>query len=144
MTLNYEPIEILLVEDNPADARLTMEALKDHRILNNVHHVQDGEEGLAFLRREPPHEHAPRPDLVLLDLNLPRLEGHGVLEEMKKDVDLREIPVVILTTSEEAQDELHASSYVTKPVDFEAFMSVIQDLGIYWFTVVRLPSRAES
>lgn len=139
-----EAIEILLVEDNPADARLTREALEEHRVVNTIHTAQDGEEALGFLRREGEHEHAPRPDLIFLDLNLPKLSGHELLAMIKEDPGLREIPVVILTTSDTREDirksyELQASSFVTKPVDFETFMRAVRDVGLYWFKIVSLP-----
>ncbi|MDX1611240.1 MAG: response regulator [Candidatus Thermoplasmatota archaeon] len=142
------PAHILLVEDNPADARLVCEALREHRILTEVHHVPDGEEALAFLSREPPYTDAPRPDLVFLDLNLPKVDGHQVLDHMKGADALRQIPVVVLTSSDADEDvkrayEGHVNSYVTKPMDFDKFLALIQDLGIYWFSVVRLPTQAQ-
>jgi chemotaxis family two-component system response regulator Rcp1 len=140
------PIEILLVEDNPADVRLTQEALRESKLANNLHTVGDGVEALRFLRRDGDHAGAPRPDLVLLDLNLPRMGGREVLEEVKADPDLRRIPVVILTTSEAEQDvvrsyELHANAYVRKPVDFDRFTEVVRLIEDFWFTVVKLPPK---
>ena len=139
-------IEILLVEDNPADVRLTQEALRESKVANNLHTVSDGVQALQFLRREGEHAEAPRPDLILLDLNLPRLSGREVLEQVKEDPDLRRIPVVVLTTSEAEQDivrsyELHANAYVRKPVDFEQFTEVVRLIEDFWFTVVKLPPK---
>ena len=138
------PIEILLVEDNPGDVRLTREALKDTKVLNQLHVAADGVEAMAFLRREDPHAGAPRPDLVLLDLNLPRKDGREVLEEIKEDPELRNIPVVILTTSQAEQDvlqsyQLRANAYVTKPVDLERFLEVVKSIESFWLEIVRLP-----
>jgi two-component system, chemotaxis family, response regulator Rcp1 len=146
MTARAAPIEILLVEDNPADVRLTKEALRQSKILNNLHAVADGEEALRFLRREGVHAEAPRPDLVLLDLNMPLVSGREVLEQVKEDPELRRIPVVVLTTSEAEQDilrsyDLHANAYVHKPVDFDQFAEVVQQIEDFWFTVVKLPPR---
>jgi len=137
-------IEILLVEDNPGDVRLTREALKEGRVLNNVSTVGDGVEAMAFLRREGRYEGAPRPDLILLDLNLPKMNGREVLAKVKADTDLRRIPVVVLTTSQAEEDvlktyDLHANSYVTKPVDVDQFLSVVRQIEDYWLAVVRLP-----
>jgi len=139
-------IEILLVEDNPGDVRLTREALRDGRVSNNLSVAQDGAEALAMLRREAPHGDAPRPDLVLLDLNLPKLTGRQVLTEMKSDAILRRIPVVILTTSKAEEDvlrsyDLHANSYITKPVDFDQFIKMVRSIEEFWFTVVTLPGK---
>jgi CheY-like chemotaxis protein len=141
------PVEILLVEDNPGDARLTREALKEGKIRNSLHHAIDGVEAMAFLRREGKHQSAPVPDIVLLDLNLPRKDGRQVLSEMKQDARLRSIPVVVLTTSEAEQDivrtyELHANCYITKPVDLEKFIDIIRAIEDFWLAVVRLPSAA--
>jgi two-component system, chemotaxis family, response regulator Rcp1 len=138
------PIDILLVEDNPADVRLTREALKEGKIANNLHVAGDGVEALSFLRREGRHDAAPRPDLILLDLNLPRKNGRVVLEEVKEDPDLRRIPVVVLTTSEAEEDversyDLHANAYIRKPVDFGAFLDVVRVIEDFWFSVVKLP-----
>lgn len=139
-------VEVLLVEDNPGDVRLTQEALKGD-VPHELHVTQDGEEALAFLRRKPPYEDAPGPDLVLLDLNLPKLDGREVLEEMKSDEDLRTIPVVVLTTSEAEQDVLemydrHANCYVTKPVDLDAFLEVVSAIETFWLTTAALPGEA--
>ena len=138
------PIEILLVEDNPGDVRLMMEALKEGKVLNGVHVVTDGVEAMAFLRRENGYADAPHPDLMLLDLNLPRKAGLEALAEIKGDSKLRRIPVVVLTTSQAEQDilesyDLHANCYVTKPVDLEQFIKVVQLIGEFWFTIVALP-----
>ncbi len=140
------PIEILLVEDNPGDVRLTEEALKDGKVANNLHVVSDGVEAIRFLRREEGYEDAVRPDLVLLDLNLPRKDGREVLEEVKQDEDLKRIPVVVLTTSRSEEDVLrsyglHANCYLTKPVDFDSFLGVVRSIEGFWLTVVRLPGR---
>ena len=137
--------EILLVEDNPGDIRLTLEALKDIKILNRVSVVKDGVEALAFLRRQGEHRSAVKPDLILLDLNLPKKDGREVLEEVKRDPELRRIPVVVLTTSEAEQDifkayDLHANSYITKPVDLEQFIKVVKLIEDFWLTIVKLPS----
>lgn len=138
------PIEILLVEDNPGDVRLTQEALAEGKIRNNLYVVGDGVEALAFLHREPPFATVPRPDLVLLDLNLPRMGGVEVLRHIKADEGLKRIPVVILTTSNAEKDivssyDLHANCYITKPVDFERFMQVVQQIQSFWFSIVQLP-----
>jgi CheY-like chemotaxis protein len=137
-------IEILLVEDDAADAELTTEALKEGKILNTVHHVTDGVEALAFLHRQGRYANAVRPDVVLLDLNMPRKDGREVLAELKADPDLGEIPVVILTTSDSDEDilqsyELHANCYVTKPVGVVEFNKVVRSVGDFWFAVVKLP-----
>jgi len=138
------PIEILLVEDNAGDVRLTREALKDAKVLNTLHVARDGEEAMEFLCHKGKHADAPRPDLVLLDLNLPRKDGREVLAEIKADEDLKRIPVVILTTSKSEEDvlkmyNLHANCYVTKPLDLDQFIRVVQAIEDFWFTVVRLP-----
>ncbi|MDD3482207.1 response regulator [Azovibrio restrictus] len=138
------PVDILLVEDNPGDVRLTVEALRESKVLANLQVARDGIEALAMLRREGPHADARRPDLILLDLNLPRLDGRQVLETIKADTDLRQIPVVILTTSAAEQDilqayNLHANCYITKPVDMDQFIRVVQAIDNFWLTVVRLP-----
>jgi CheY-like chemotaxis protein len=138
------PIEILLVEDSPADVDLTREALEDAKVSNNLNVVDDGEQALAYLRREGPYAEQPRPDLILLDLNLPRKDGREVLAEIKDDPDLRRIPVVILTTSEAEQDilrsyDLHANCYVTKPVDLERFITVVRSIEDFWLAIVKLP-----
>lgn len=139
-------IEILLVEDNPADVRLTKEALRDAKVRNNLHVLADGDEVLPFLRREGRWAAAPRPDLILLDLNLPRKNGREVLAEVKADANFRRIPVVIVTTSKAEQDvlasyDLHANCYVTKPVDFAQFITVVRSIEDFWLTIVRLPPR---
>ena len=138
------PIEMLLVEDNPDDVDLTIEALEDAKIANRLHVVSDGVAALAFLHREGGYVHAPRPDLILLDLNLPKKGGREVLAEIKNDPKLRCIPVVVLTTSSADEDilrayDLHANCYITKPVDFEQFSRVIHAIEDFWLTVVKLP-----
>ena len=140
------PVEILLVEDNPGDVRLTREALKDAKVVNNLSVVFDGEAALEFLKRRGKHANAPRPDLILLDLNLPRKDGREVLEEIKRDETLMTIPVVVLTTSKAEEDivksyRLHANCYITKPVDFGRFMEVVRQLENFWLAVVHLPPR---
>lgn len=145
MTEEYgDAIEILLVEDNPADVRLTVEALKDAKVRNRLITVPDGVEALACLRREGQYADCRRPDLILLDLNLPRKSGLEVLREIKADEDLRRIPVVVLTTSQAEQDivrsyDLHANCYICKPVDLDQFMGVVQTVEDFWLTIVRLP-----
>jgi len=138
------PADFLLVEDNPGDVRLTQEALKNHKVQNNLHVVTDGEEAMDFLRRQGKHKNAPRPDIVLLDLNLPRKDGREVLAEIKSDPDLKAIPVVIITSSEAEQDiiksyNLNANCYVTKPVDLDQFIKVVQSVKDFWLTIVKLP-----
>ena len=138
------PVEILLVEDNPGDVRLTQEALKEGKVYNNLHWAKDGVEALEFLRRQGKHAKAPRPDIILLDLNLPKKDGREVLAVVKNDADLKHIPVVVLTTSEAEEDvlksySLHANCYVTKPVDLEKFIHVVQSIDRFWLTVVTLP-----
>ena len=138
------PVEILLVEDNPGDVRLTKEALKEGKVYSNLHWAKDGVEALQFLKREGKHDTAPRPDIILLDLNLPKKDGREVLAVIKKDSVLKHIPVVVLTTSEAEEDvlrsyELHANCYVTKPVDLEKFIHVVQSIDRFWLTVVTLP-----
>jgi CheY-like chemotaxis protein len=140
-----QPIEILLVEDNPADVRLTQEALREGKVKNRLSVARDGAEALAFLRREGAFASAPKPDLILLDLNLPKKDGREVLAEIKEDPVLRRIPVVVLTTSSAEVDilksyELHANCYITKPVDLEQFVTVVKSIDDFWLTVVRLPS----
>jgi CheY-like chemotaxis protein len=137
-------IDILLVEDNPGDARLTQEALKAGKIHTRLHLATNGEEALSYLRREAPFKNAPRPDLILLDLNLPRKSGREVLAEIKTDDELRRIPVVVLTSSAAEQDilesyNLRANCYVCKPVDLDQFMKVIQSIEEFWLTIVKLP-----
>jgi CheY-like chemotaxis protein len=138
------PIEILLVEDNPGDVRLTIEGLNEGKVRNNLHVAKDGVEALAFLRREGQFQTATRPDLILLDLNLPRKDGREVLSEIKADPRLKTIPVVVLTTSRAEQDVLHtyqlqANCYITKPVDLEQFMTVVRSIEDFWLTIVTLP-----
>ncbi len=139
-----KPIEILLVEDNPGDARLTREAFAHSKVRNNLHHARDGEEAVAFLRHQGAFADAPTPDLILLDLNLPRRDGREVLEDIKNDVALKHIPVVILTSSQAEEDilrsyRLHANCFITKPVDLEQLTKVVQGIEQFWFTLVRLP-----
>jgi two-component system, chemotaxis family, response regulator Rcp1 len=139
-----EPVEILLVEDNPGDVRLTKEALREGKVYNNLHWAKDGVEALEFLRREGKHAKAPRPDIILLDLNLPKKDGREVLEIIKGDDGLKHIPVVVLTTSKAEEDvvksyALHANCYVTKPVDLEKFIVVVRSIDRFWLTVVTLP-----
>jgi CheY-like chemotaxis protein len=147
MSLHLEgrPIEILLVDDDPGDTLITTEALQHSKVTNNLHTVANGEEALAFLRRQGDYADAVRPDLVLLDLNLPRRDGREVLAEVKGDDDLRRIPVVVLTTSAAEEDiirsyDLHANAYVTKPVDFDRFVEVVRSIDDFYFTIVRLPT----
>jgi CheY-like chemotaxis protein len=137
-------IEILLVEDNPGDVTLTVEAIKDAKFHNHLSIVEDGLEAMAFLHREGKYANAPRPDLILLDLNLPRKNGREVLAEIKNDDKLQSIPVVILTTSEYDQDilkayKLNANAYVTKPVDLEQFIEVVRHIELFWLSIVKLP-----
>jgi chemotaxis family two-component system response regulator Rcp1 len=138
-------IEILLVEDNPGDARLAKEALKESKLRNTLHHVEDGVAAMEFLRNEGKYVNEPRPDLVILDLNLPKKDGREVLLEIKDDVDLKRIPVVILTISKAEEDilrtyNLHANCYVTKPLDLDQFMKVVQSIEDFWLTIVKLPN----
>jgi len=140
------PIEILLVEDNPGDVRLTIEALKEGKVRNNLSVAKDGVEALSFLRREGTFSGAARPDLILLDLNLPRKDGREVLAEIKDDAVLRRIPVVVLTTSKAEEDilrtyDLHANCYITKPVDLDQFIAVVRSIDDFWLSVVRLPPK---
>jgi chemotaxis family two-component system response regulator Rcp1 len=145
---NATPIEILLVEDSPGDVRLTQEALRDAKVHNNLHVVSDGMEATSFLWRRGKHANAPRPDLILLDLNLPKKGGREVLEEIKLDASLQSIPVVILTTSAAEEDilrsyQLHANCYITKPVDLDQFLKVIKTIDNFWLAIVKLPSVAK-
>ena len=138
------PIEILLVEDNPGDVRLTAEAFKEGKVHNKLSVVEDGIEAMAFLRREGKYVNATRPDLILLDLNLPKKDGREVLAEIKRDSKLRRIPVVILTTSRAEEDivktyDLHANCYITKPVDLEQFIAVVKYIDYFWLAIVKLP-----
>jgi CheY-like chemotaxis protein len=146
--ISHTPVEILLVEDNPGDVRLTREALRDGKVRNNLNVVDDGVKALAYLRREGEYANVRRPDLILLDLNLPRMSGREVLTEIKGDPDLRSIPVVVLTTSQAEQDivkayELNANCYVTKPVDLDQFINVVKSIEDFWLTIVRLPPVTE-
>jgi CheY-like chemotaxis protein len=149
MTIRMQgrPVEILLVEDSPGDVQLTIEALRDAKVSNNLHVATDGVEALAFLRRQGAFAGVPQPDLILLDLNLPKKSGHEVLEEIKNDADLRRIPVVILSTSNHADDVLAAydnaaNCYITKPVDLDQFLQVIRAIDDFWLTFVKLPAEA--
>ena len=140
------PLELLLVEDNGGDVRLTREGLKAGHLWNNLHVVKDGVEAMAFLRRQGRFFDAPRPDLILLDLNLPKKDGRQVLAEIKADDDLKLIPVVILTSSKSEEDivkayGLHANCYITKPVDFPRFTAVVKSVEEFWFTIVKLPTK---
>ena len=139
-------IQVLLVEDDPGDVLMTREAFQDYKVHNQLHVVNDGEQAMAFLRQEGEYAGMPRPDLVLLDLNLPRMDGREVLDAIKSDPELSSIPVVVLTTSEAEDDvlrsySLHANAYVTKPVDFERFIDVVRQIDDFFVTVVRLPRR---
>ena len=140
------PIEVLLVEDDPGDVLMTREALEENKVANHLAVVSDGATAMLYLRKEGEYVDAPTPDLVLLDLNLPRMDGREVLAAMKSDETLRRIPVVVLTTSEAEEDvlrsySLHANAYVTKPVDFERFIDVVRQIDEFFLTVVRLPQR---
>jgi CheY-like chemotaxis protein len=141
-----DPIEVLLVEDDPGDVLLIREAFEDNKVANRLHVVADGVEALDFMRQQGEHAEAPRPDLVLLDLNLPRKDGREVLAEVKRDEALRTIPVVVLTTSQAEEDvlrsyDLHANAYVTKPVDFDRFIGVVRQIDQFFVSVVKLPNR---
>jgi len=151
MTLPREddgsPIEVLLVEDDPGDVLMTQEAFEEHKVRNRLNVVSDGADALAYLRREGKYSDAVRPDLILLDLNLPRRDGREVLAEIKDDEVLRRIPVVVLTTSQADEDilrsyQLHANAYVTKPVDFERFIQVVRQIDEFFVSVVKLPPRS--
>ncbi len=140
----FKAVEILLIEDNPGDVRLTLEALKESKIINNLQVVDDGIEALSYLKKEGIYKDKPRPDLIILDLNLPKKDGREVLAEIKSDVLLKQIPIVILTTSEAEEDiiksyELHANCYITKPVNMEQFIKVVKSVGEFWFSIVILP-----
>jgi len=140
--------EVLLVEDSPGDVRLTLEAFKDAKVHINLHVASDGEEAMAFLRREGKNLNVPRPDLILLDLNLPKMSGQEILEEIKKDPILKSIPIVILTTSTSDEDVLrsyllHANCYITKPVDLAGFLKVVRSIDDFWLSVVKLPSEVK-
>lgn len=141
------PIVILMAEDNPADVELTRESLEQAKIANELHVTIDGEQTMRFLRREPPYQDAPTPDLVLLDLNMPKKSGHEVLEEVKSDPELKTIPVVVLTSSAAEEDivksyQHHANCYVTKPVGLDGLIEVVTKIEDFWFSVVKLPRRA--
>jgi chemotaxis family two-component system response regulator Rcp1 len=143
------PIEVLLVEDSPGDVRLTQEAFKDAKVHINLHVASDGAKAVMFLRREGEHSNAPRPDLILLDLNLPKKDGREVLAEIKGDPGLKSIPVVILTTSSSEADilrsyQLHANCYITKPVGLEGFLTVVKSIDNFWLSVVKLPREPRS
>jgi CheY-like chemotaxis protein len=140
------PVDLLLIEDSPSDARLTMEALRDARILSNIHTVADGLQALEYLRREGVHKEAPTPDFIILDLNLPKMNGLEVLQEIKEDIRLRSIPVIILSSSQAEQDiakaySYQASCYITKPLDADQYFTAIRSLKELWFKVVSLPTR---
>ena len=144
---NAHSVDILLIEDNAGDVRLTQEALREGRYASRLHVARDGVEALAFLRGEGGFAAAPRPDLIFLDLNLPRRSGHEVLAEIKQDAALKTIPVVVLTSSEADEDihssyALHANCYITKPVDFDRFISIVRAIEDFWLTLVRLPAPA--
>ncbi len=148
MGTQLKPVEILLVEDNPVDILITRQALQDGKVYNRLHVVEDGEEAMDFLHREGTFVQAPRPDVVLLDLNLPKKSGMEVLAEMRRDAELALIPVVVLTTSEAEADilesyQLHANCFITKPVDMEQFTEVIKKIEGFWFTIVKLPARGD-
>jgi len=141
-----QAVEILLVEDNPGDIRLVQEGLKEVKMFNHLSYVTDGEQALQFLHRQGAHQDAPRPDLVLLDLNLPRKDGREVLQDIKNDPDLKRIPVVILTSSEAEEDvlktyNLQANCFITKPVDLGEFIKVVKSIQDFWFSIVKLPPR---
>jgi two-component system response regulator len=145
----HRHIEILLVEDSPSDALLTREALGGSKLLNKIHVVDNGVDAIAFLRREGPFASVPRPDLILLDLNLPRMDGREVLREIKADDDLKAIPVVVLTSSDAEEDilksyNLNANCYITKPVEFDKFVKVVRSIREFWFAVVTLPPQPYS
>jgi len=148
MNPQTKAVEILLVEDNPGDVRLTREALKEGKVWNNLNVAADGVLALEFLQREGLFADSPMPDLIFLDLNLPRMDGRELLAKIKADPRLRRIPVVILTTSKAEEDilktyDLHANCYITKPVDFDQFIKVIKSVEEFWFTIVKLPSGSE-
>ena len=144
--MSDRPVEILLVEDNAGDVRLTLEALKEGKVRNNLSVARDGVEALSFLKRDGSYAEAARPDLILLDLNLPRMDGRELLGHIKSDEDLKTIPVVVLTTSKAEEDiirtyKLHANCYITKPVDLDQFLRVVQSIDDFWLSVVKLPGR---
>lgn len=142
--ISMSPIEILLIEDNPGDVRLTGEIFKEAKIYNNMNVMTDGIDAMAFLRQKDEYINAPRPDLILLDLNLPKKDGREVLAEIKADPALRRIPVVVLTTSRAEEDilktyDLHVNAYITKPVDLEQFIGIVKSIENFWLTIVKLP-----
>lgn len=144
--IQTRPIQILLVEDSPSDAKLTISALKLAKVANELHHVEDGVQAMEFLRRRGKYEKSPRPDLILLDLNLPRKDGREVLEELKNDDDFTTIPVIVLTTSNAEKDimrsyKLHCNCYVTKPVNFDRFLECVRSIEHFWLSVVVLPTK---
>jgi len=144
-----EPINILLVEDNPTDARLVKEAMKDIKINNILYHVTDGVEAMAYLRKQGDYAKMPRPDVILLDLNMPRKDGRKTLKEIKEDPDLKRIPVVILTVSDAEEDiiksyNLHANCYVTKPLNLDEFSKVVKGIENFWFEIVKLPPNGKN
>ncbi len=144
MDMTIRPVKILLVEDNPGDVRLTREALKEGKVHNEMHVVQDGQAAISFLNRQGDYADAPRPDVILLDLNLPKMDGREVLAKIKNDPNLKRIPVIVLTTSEDEHDilksyDLHANAFVTKPVDLERFIEIVGKIEGFWLTIVKLP-----
>jgi chemotaxis family two-component system response regulator Rcp1 len=141
----FKPVEILLVEDNPGDVRLTKEALKETKLQNKLYVVKDGVEALSFLRKEGDYKFVPRPDLILLDLNLPRMDGRQVLAKIKADESLKRIPIVVMTISQADEDivrsyDLHANCYIIKPVDINKFIEIVKAISDFWFTIVKLPT----
>lgn len=145
MNVIGRPVDILLVDDNPGDVRLAKEGLKENRLINNLHVVWDGEEAMTFLRKEGRYANAVRPDLILLDLNLPKKDGREVLADIKSDENIKRIPVVILTTSKKEEDimktyGLHANCYITKPLDLEQFVKIVNSIRGFWFEIVTLPN----
>ena len=144
-TTRVKPVEILLIEDNPVDIRMTQEAFKDYRVANNLHSVTDGEAGMDFIYQRGKYKDAPRPDLILLDLNLPKKDGRAILDEVKANPKLRAIPIVVLTTSELDEDMMgsycrNANAFITKPIDFDDFVTMMRSIGDFWLTFVRLPT----
>ena len=145
--MNFKPIEILLAEDNPGDARLTLEGFKDAKIKNNITVVEDGKEALAYLHHEAPYENSALPDLILLDLNMPKKGGREVLAEIKADAELRRIPVLVFTISNAERDileayNLQANAFITKPIDLNEFITVVKSMEAFWLTIVQLPQSA--
>ena len=146
LNVSGRPVEILLIEDNMGDVRLTREAFRDSKILNNIHHVIDGVEAMKFLRAEGEYKEMPRPDIILLDLNLPKKDGRQVLGEIKQDSNLKRIPVVILTVSKNDEDilksyDLHANCYITKPISLDKFLAVVKAIEDFWLAIVKLPPK---